>query len=636
MSTPTSSVAGLVSGIDWESTIAQLMQLERRRVSLLEDRKSENDTKLNLWSQIQSKVAALQGVAEGMDKKSEFAVKAASSSDATRVGVSATAAAAEGAHTVEVLSLAKSHKIASQGWADKSTTGVGDSGGDLVIEINGNTITISDADLSSDTTLEQLRNLINSSSDNDGYVTASILDDGSDTNAYRLVITANETGSDNEIVISSNPTNLDFANNNIDEAETEANWTGTSAITTSGTYSGTINKQYFFTVAGTGTQTVGSGDINVDWVDSLGNTGSILIPNGYSGSAISVAEGVELTFGAGDLEAGETFSVDVSTPELTAAQDAQVRFDSIYMSKSSNSITDVLDGVTIDLLSAEAGEEIEVTITNNVDAVKGKIQSLVDAYNSLVQDISTFTAYDEENEAAAPLLGDGFLTGIRSTLAAIVSSTVVQLPDSAIYDSLASAGVQSSTRGLLTIDDEDLDEALENNFDDIVNLFTQSFTSEDSKIFVVNTDYTTLGGEYNLVVNYDASGKMTSATIDGVAATIDGDLIRGADGTAVEGLVLGFTSPGSGPGTVDTTIRLGKGAAQMIASEANRISDPDDGSIETAMQNIQTQNENLDRQIESWERRLEEIESQYRRQFSALETTLSRLSNQSSYLSAVL
>ncbi|MBU1921510.1 hypothetical protein KKG66_11735, partial [bacterium] len=180
MSTPTSSVSGLVSGIDWESTIAQLMQIERRRVSLLETRKSENDTKLNLWSQIQSKVAALQGVAEGMDKKSEFAVKAASSSDATRVGVSATAAAAEGAHTVEVLSLAKSHRLASQGWADKSTTGVGDSGGDLVIEINGNTITISDADLSSDTTLEQVKNLINSAADNDGLVTASILDDGSD------------------------------------------------------------------------------------------------------------------------------------------------------------------------------------------------------------------------------------------------------------------------------------------------------------------------------------------------------------------------------------------------------------------------------------------------------------------------
>ncbi|MBU1636457.1 flagellar filament capping protein FliD [bacterium] len=636
MSTPTSSVSGLVSGIDWESTIAQLMQIERRRVSLLETRKSENDTKLNLWSQIQSKVAALQGVAEGMDKKSEFAVKAASSSDATRVGVSATAAAAEGAHTVEVLSLAKSHRLASQGWADKSTTGVGDSGGDLVIEINGNTITISDADLSSDTTLEQLRNLINSSADNDGYVTASILDDGSDTNNYRLVITADDTGADNEIIISSNPTNLDFANNSIDDAETETNWTGTSAITTSGTYSGTTNKQFFFTIAGTGTQTIGSGDITVDWVDSLGNTGSILIPNGYSGSAISVAEGVELSFGAGDLEAGETFSVDVTTPELTAAQDAQIRIDSIYMSKDSNSITDVLEGVTIDLMSAEAGEEIEITINNDVAAVKNKIQALVDAYNSLVQDISTFTAYDEENESAAPLLGDGFLTGIRSSLASIVSAMVVQLPDSATYDSLASAGVLSSTRGLLTIDDDALDEALENNFDDIVDLFTESFSSEDGKIFLAGTNNSTQGGEYSLVVNYDGSGQMTSATINGVAAVIDGDLIHGGEGTAVEGLVLGFTSPGTGPGSVNTTIRIGKGASQMIASEASRISDPDEGTIQAAKENLQTQNENLDRQIESWERRLTEIESQYKRQFAALETTLSRLSNQSNYLAGVL
>ncbi|MBU1919401.1 flagellar filament capping protein FliD, partial [bacterium] len=81
---------------------------------------------------------------------------------------------------------------------------------------------------------------------------------------------------------------------------------------------------------------------------------------------------------------------------------------------------------------------------------------------------------------------------------------------------------------------------------------------------------------------------------------------------------------------------IGKGASQMIASEASRISDPDEGTIQAAKENLQTQNENLDRQIESWERRLTEIESQYKRQFAALETTLSRLSNQSNYLAGVL
>jgi flagellar hook-associated protein 2 len=636
MSTPTSSVSGLVSGIDWDTTIAQLMQIERRRVTLIEDRKSENDTKLSLWSQIQSKVAALQGVAEGMDKKSEFAVKAASSSDATRVGVSATAAAAEGAHTVEVLSLAKSHRLASQGWADKSTTGVGDSGGDLVIEINGNTITIAGADLSAGTTLDQLVYLINSSTDNDGLVTATILDDGSNTNPYRLVVSSNESGTENEIVISSNPTSLDFTGKHIDDAETEANWTGTSAITTSGTYTGATNKEFFFTIAGAGTQTVGTGDITVDWVDSLGATGSIVIPNGYAGTPIAVAEGVQLNFNAGDLIAGETFSVDVSTPELTAAQDAQVKIDSIYMSSSSNSLTDVLDGVTLDLLSAEVGTEVEVSIKNDITAVKGKIQSLVSAYNSLMQDISTFTAYDEENETAAPLLGDGFLTGIRSALSSVVSQTVEKLPDGAVYTSLASAGVQSSSRGLLTINDDDLDEALEKHFDNIVDLFTESFSSTDGKIFIAGSNEATMGGEYNLVVNYNASGAATSATIDGIAATIEGVLIRGAKGTAVEGLTLGFTSPGSGPGTVNSTIRFGKGASKMIAAEANRIADPDEGSLQAATENLRTQNESLQRQIDAWEVRLDETEAQLRRKFNNLETALSKMKNQSNYLSGVL
>jgi flagellar hook-associated protein 2 len=145
MSSPTSQVSGLVSGMDWETTIQQLMAIEKRRPALIEARKTENETKLNLWAQIQSKVALLQGAAQGIDTRSEFAVKSASSSDTTIVAVSAGASAATGAHSVEVLQLAKAHRIAGQGWADKNSTGVGDSGGDLVISINGKTITVADA-----------------------------------------------------------------------------------------------------------------------------------------------------------------------------------------------------------------------------------------------------------------------------------------------------------------------------------------------------------------------------------------------------------------------------------------------------------------------------------------------------------
>jgi flagellar capping protein FliD len=636
MSTPTSTVSGLVSGIDWETMIQQLMAIESRPQTLLQNRKSDNETKLNLWAQIQGKILSLQSAMEGMDQKSEFAVKSASSSDSSLVAVTASAAAAEGAHTVEVLQLARAHRLAAQGWSDKNATGVGDSGGDLVIQVGEDTITVADADLSSATTLEQLRNLINGSPDNTGLITASILDDGSSSHQYRLVLTSNSTGVNNQITITSNPTGLNFATTAIDNVETAVNWSGTSAVTSSGAYSGTLNKTFTFTVGGSGAQTVGGADITIGWVDSLGNSGSIVVPNGYSGGNIAVAEGVQLSFAAGDLVGGQSFNVDVFTPELSAAQDARVRIDGIYMNKPTNTVTDVLEGVTLDLLSAEPGTVVDVAISNDVAGVKEKVQSFVTAFNAAMSDIATFSQYDSQNNVAAPLLGDGFLTSIRSRLANAVAGSQTGLPSGTLYNGLSVIGVKASTNGLLVLDDSKLENALQNHFDDVVSLFTRTFSSDDGKIAFVGSSEMTRGGEYALQVNYDASGKLTSATINGQAATVDGMLIHGAKGTGVEGLVLSFTNPGSGPGTVNTTIRYSPGAAGLLWAEAMQINDPDSGAVHFATDAINNSNEALDRQIAMWDDRLKEIEDRYRRTFTNLETYISQLKSQSNYLSSVL
>ncbi len=636
MSTPTSTVSGLVSGIDWETTIQQLLAIEQRRSSLLQNRKQENETKLSLWAQIQSKILSLQSAAEGIDRRSEFSVKAVSNSDDSIVSVTADASASVGAHSIEVLQLATAHRIASQGWPDQNSTGVGDSGGNMVITIDGQTITIADADLSASTTLEQLKNLINNDSENDNYLTATIIDDGSASNSYRLVLTANDTGVDNTITVTSNPTNLDFANKRIDVAETHQGWTGTSAITTAGTYTGTANKSYSFTVGGSGAQTVGAGDITVNWVDSLGTSGSIVIPNGYAGANIAVAEGVQLSFAAGTLQAGESFDVDVFNPSLTAAQDASLRIDGIYMSPSSNSVNGIIAGVTLDLLSASPGDVVEISISNDKDAVKAKIQGFVDAYNSVMTDLRSFSAYDAENETAAPLLGDGFLSTIRHRLQTASSVALQGLPEGSLFDSLAVVGVRASTNGLLTIDQTDLNAAIDDNFDDVVNLFTQTFSSTDNKLFFIDDDHHTVPGNFTVSVDYDASGNLTAATINGQSAAVDGNIIRGVEGTASEGLVLGWTRPGTGPGSISSTIRFGKGAAGVLAAEAAQISDPDSGTINFAEENLNNSIESLDRQIESWNVRLDAIEKRLRRQFSQLETALSQMRNQSAFLSSVL
>lgn len=637
MSRPTSSISGITSGIDWDTTIQQLLSIERRRAVLLEDRKAENETKLNLWAQIQGKLSALQSAAERIDRKSEFAVKSASSSDSSIVGVSVDATAATGAHSIRVRQLATAHKIAAQGWNDKNLTGVGDSGGNFVISINGETITVADADLSSATTLEQLATLINNDSENDGKVVASILDDGSDSHNFRLVLSAANTGSDNEITVSSNPTNLNFASAVIDSVEHSSNWSGTSTATATGTYTGTTNKTYSFTVEGSGTQTIGAADITLSWVDSAGGSGTITLPTGYSGSNIAVGtEGVQVSFAAGTLIADQDFSIDVFTPELSAAQDAVVQVDGIFMNRSSNTVTDVVQGVTLNLLSVDTANDVAVSIANDTEAVKSRIQDFVTAYNSLIGDLGTFSRYDEQNETAAPLLGDGNLSTIRQRLASIAAQAYDGLPAGARYDSLAVAGVRLSTNGLLSVDSTKLDDALQDHFDDVVDLFTQTFSSSESKLFFVSDSNKSVAGEYNVTVNYAANGSLTSATINGQAATIDGTLIRGAAGTAVEGLVLGWTKTATGPGSITASIQYGKGAVGEILAEAARMSDADTGPVHYAQEALNNANESLTKQIEAWDKRLVLVEQRLRRQFTNLETALSQMRSQSNFLAGAL
>jgi flagellar hook-associated protein 2 len=636
MATGTTSVTGISTGIDWESTIQQLMAIERRKTALLEDRKSEISTKLNLWAQIQSKVLSLQSAAEKIDRRSEFAVKSASSSDSSTVAVAVDASAAPGAHSVEVRQLAKAHRLAAQGWADKNSTGVGDSGGNFVISINGDTITVADADLSSATTLEQLANLINHDSENDGKVTASILDDGSGANRYRLVLSAANTGADNRINVTSNPTSLVFDANRIDAAELGTGWSGTSAITTAGTYTGTTNKTFTFSVGGSGSQTVGSADIVLNWVDSTGATGAVTVPNGYGGGNLAVADGVQLSFAAGSLVAGQSFNVDVFNPQLTAAQDAIVRVDGIYMNKSSNTVDDVFTGVTFNLLAANPDNPVEVTIANDQQAVRGQIEDFVNAYNSAMGDLANFSSYDSENKVAAPLLGDGFLGSLRGALATVAATVPGGLPAGSLFDSLAVIGIRAGTNGLLTIDSAKLDNAIANHFEDVANLFTSTFTTNENRLFFVGDSYKTQSGDFSIVANYDTSGNLTSATIDGRAASIDGNIIHGVDGTSSEGLVIGWNRTAGSAGSVSTTVKFGKGIAGQFAARAGQILDPDTGVIYFADKNLNDTVEGLDRQITAWDERLAVNEQRLRDQFAKLETAMAKMKNQSSYISQVL
>ncbi len=207
------SGVGLTSGIDYNSIINKLIEVERIPVKMLETRKNAYNDKITVYNDLDSKLETLMNAVDKLRTGSNFYEKSVSVSDSTVISASVTNSAESGMYVIEPHSVLGKIQLAS---ADRrtgttsfsSTTDVvNNSGGDQVFEYTygGSTVTLT---IANGTTLEELRDAINNDADNPG-VMATIINVG--TNDYRLVLTGKDTGSTHTITITSNTTLTGFA-----------------------------------------------------------------------------------------------------------------------------------------------------------------------------------------------------------------------------------------------------------------------------------------------------------------------------------------------------------------------------------------------------------------------------------------
>lgn len=242
----------------------------------------------------------------------------------------------------------------------------------------------------------------------------------------------------------------------------------------------------------TGTLTINDQSITVEATDSLsdiqdkindlnsgtdatGVTASIIKVTGNSGEDV-----YRLTLTADETgEDGLTVSgsalSSLGNNEITAGQDAIITVDEYSVTRSSNTITDVIEGVTLNLVGADPDATITLNVSPDNEGMKEKIQEFVDAYNDLMDYIADQSATPADDEDAEPLYADSSLRTIKSTLRSIVQSEVSGL-DSTL-DHLSLAGISIDEAGQLSIDDDTLDGYLESNFQDVMNLFVDNGTT---------------------------------------------------------------------------------------------------------------------------------------------------------------
>jgi flagellar hook-associated protein 2 len=352
------SAPGVGSGLDVNSIVDQLMEVERQPLNRLESSRRGLEVRLSAFGQLKSALTTFQSALSDLKTLDAFEVYKAVSADETAFTATADSSAAIGFNDIQVVSLAEVHKMGSLAIADTDSTTLGGAGDQMTLTVNGNAFTVDGGGM----TLSQLRDAINDAPDNTG-VSATIISENS--GSHRLVLTSSETGNDNAI--------------------------------------------------------------------KLSFTGSL---------------GTELGLS------------NINDPTQL---DAVAVVDGLYtITRSSNTISDAISGITLNLL-AETSGSVQLSVSRDTESVTESVQGLVDAFNELKTTIDSLSGEGNDLEA------DSTVRSIENQIQQVFNTSPTGLSGSFTY--LSELGVSFQRDGKLALDSDDLQNAIDNDFAGMAELF---------------------------------------------------------------------------------------------------------------------------------------------------------------------
>jgi len=157
--------------------------------------------------------------------------------------------------------------------------------------------------------------------------------------------------------------------------------------------------------------------------------------------------------------------------ETRAAANAVLTVNGIEnIQRSSNTIDDLVEGITFTLKDADPTVTVSVTSSKNFSGLTKKLDSFVKSYNTLIDSLAEQTAYNGEGAASGILLGDSTVSRIGASLSSMIYQGVDGV-DSAV-NSLSRLGMEIDDTGHLSLDKSKVTSAMESNPDDVIKFFT--------------------------------------------------------------------------------------------------------------------------------------------------------------------
>ncbi|GAB6124869.1 flagellar filament capping protein FliD [Humidesulfovibrio idahonensis] len=364
-----------------------------------------------------------------------------------------------------------------------------------------------------------------------------------------------------------------------------------------------------------------------------------------AGNQVVISNTGSLVFGAGTFDNTQN------------AQSALIKVDGYpggsgqWISRDSNTISDVIPGVTLTAKTANSNASIDIGITTDIATIKANIKAFVSNMNLVTATLQALTKVSNSSGTATGslLTGNYGVQIIQSKLQDVLTdmglgftayNSTTKSGD--YFSALSQLGIStdaneaSSTYGRLLIDDETLDAALEKDPDGVASLFSANYAGEtDSKDFSYTgrINGTTKPGNYDVKIITSATG-ISSATINGVKAGIDGWKVTGLTGDAA-GLVVTLDNHNANS-TYTGTVSLKQGKAGEMVDTLADLTSTTDGPLSILEDNYGDIMTDIDDKITREKKRLATMKTRLQAQYARLDSLLNKLTNTQSQLTSTI
>lgn len=272
-----------------------------------------------------------------------------------------------------------------------------------------------------------------------------------------------------------------------------------------------------------------------------------------------------------------------ATKETVAASDAALSLDGVAITRDSNTITDLIDGVSLTLNDVTSSAQT-ISASHSASNALVIMQALVDEMNTLGSKFRELSLRGTNGAESGPLVSDPTIASLKRSLKNITTNAIYGFADDPLY--MANFGVMTERDGSITLNAAKFKSAFDSNPDNFQAMIKNSFSASTSSVSASASGANWTPGTYALTV--DGSG---NATIDGDTMTLSNGVYSSNSGNT-KGLVLEI-----GSGVTSATVYMGRsavGALRLMADDYLKSNNDLDAKINSYRDDVTRYEEDLD------------------------------------------